>query len=107
GVLLVRLDRRLGPDGQGPHLPRERPRGDEEPRRRRGEEAAGRGVREAGRGRTRKAARPPAPGGPAGGAVPARAPEGRRPAGEGGARVAEPARPAARRVGARDDRPAG
>ena len=51
-VLLARLGRRLGHAGQGPHLPRHRPRGDEEPGRGRGEEAARRGVREEDRSRS-------------------------------------------------------
>ena len=46
-----RLDRRLGQAGQGPHLPRHRPRGDEEPGGGRGEEAARGGVREEERSR--------------------------------------------------------
>ena len=69
GVLLERLDERLGEAEQGAHLPRHRPRGDEEPGGGGGEEADRGGVREEDRRGAGEATGVPASTGAAGSAV--------------------------------------
>ena len=105
GVLLVRLDRRMGPAGQGPHLPRHRHRGDDEARRRGSESVARRRDGRAGRRGIGEVARAPTPEGAAGGAVRTGRTEsgGVGPgAGEGGDGFEGDNRPAARDLGAGD-----